>query len=284
MPQGVLTVVTEIVPERIDALVALLDELDRALYDQGAAPPIVDFRVLDSVHFARFVVLPANSEGKRHLVFSTAYDGPRSVHVTELGKLGASGLCTIYGHCVGFPAAAMGATATLLAYLEKSSIRYGAMHVGYVGRAVADIRGEEALREFIQERLDAARAKGSPEDFRSARVVRKRIVAWVQESDFRWALGPRAEPIARSGVENWWTHPLVVALTVLGLIGGGVVAFTFGNLIGLFAYAGHRSGGARGSSSSCFACMRSASRPSPTRTWRGDSSTRRTKISRSAIS
>ncbi len=233
MTQGVLTVVTEITPGRADQLVALLDELDTALTGEGAEP-IVDFRSLDTVHFARFVVLPGNSEGRRHLVFSTAYDGPLRFHLAELALRASAGLCAIYAHCVSFPDGAAAAPATLLAYLSKSSVPYGAMHVGYVGRRVADIRDEERLRRFVQTRLDAA----PPEWCRSgsARDVRARIMEWVQASDFRWALAPRAERISRSGVEQWWTHIVAVFAAGLALLSGGVATFVMGGVIGLGVY------------------------------------------------
>src|SRR6201999_2098887 len=103
MVQGVLTVVAEVTPERAPPLVSLLSELDAALDGRGG-PPVVDFRALTTVHFARFVVLPPNAAGKTHLAFSVAYDGPGSVHDDELVSRAATGLCEVVAHCVGFPA------------------------------------------------------------------------------------------------------------------------------------------------------------------------------------
>src|ERR1043166_2478442 len=111
--QGVFTVVTEIHAEQLEALSTLLEDLDSSLDGELDKPPIVDFRALDSVHFARFVVLPADGAGKRLLVLSTAYDGPLRFHWAELAKQAGAGLCRIYEHCVGFPAEAATAPATL---------------------------------------------------------------------------------------------------------------------------------------------------------------------------
>src|SRR5262249_54162400 len=96
--QGVLTVVSELVPDRVAALTTLLATLDAAL-DGTGGPPLVDFRTVGSVHFARFAVLPKNAEGKQHLVLSIAYDGPVERHLDELVDRVGPGLATVYGHC-----------------------------------------------------------------------------------------------------------------------------------------------------------------------------------------
>lgn len=227
MVQGVLTVVAEVSPARVPALVSLLAELDAALDGQGR-PPIVDFRTLETVHFARFVVLPPNAAGKTHLAFSVAYDGPLNVHVDELVVRAADGLCTVFAHCVGFPEGASTAN-DLRAYLTARAIPYGAMHVGYVGRTVLDVQREEALRRFIGQTLDAAKISTLPTPERPARVIRKEVIDLVAKSEFRWALEPRAAEIAPSGVEGWWKGTAAVLSGVAVLALAVAVAFAVGH-------------------------------------------------------
>jgi hypothetical protein len=226
--QGVLTVVTEILPDHAESLAELLSDFDRAM-KVGSTAPLVDFRVMDSVHFARFVVLPENG-GKRHLAFSTAYDGPLAVHLTELVKRAQQGLSSIYEHCVGFSADYRRAPASFVAYLETHSVRHGALHVGYVGRTVRDVQGEENLRRFIEEKLDRA---GTSAEHRSALAIREEIIGWVAESEYRWALGPRARPISPFGVDGWRSSA-VAGLSALGVLAalllGGGAAFAMGPL------------------------------------------------------
>jgi hypothetical protein len=228
--QGVLTVVAEILPDRVAGLVELLAALENALNDATAAP-LVDFRAMDTVHFARFVVLPEDSARKRHLAFSTAYDGPRPIHLTELAKRGRGGLSDIYAHCVGFPEESRRAPATFLAYLESHSIRHGALHVGYVGRDVSDVQGEENLRQFIEAKLDAAGAPNAGR--RSAREIRNQIVEWVKASEYRWALEPRKASMSPFGVDGWRSSA-GFGLSVVGVFGavvlGGGLAFFVGPL------------------------------------------------------
>jgi hypothetical protein len=223
--QGVLTVVAEIVPERVEALEKLLAALDASL-DGDGGPPLVDFRVVDSVHFARFVVLPKNAAGKQHLAFSIAYDGPRQRHLGELLRLVGPGLVELYSHCVGAPS-----VGELTAYFDAHSVPYGAMHVGYVGRTVADIRSEEALRRFVNRVLDARKIATLPVAGRPAQSIRREVIELVARSDFRWALEPRGCPTAPSGVENWWKPPAVAATLALLFVAAGVVAFAAGELV-----------------------------------------------------
>ncbi len=222
--QGVITVIAEIVPERVSSLVSLLADLSRALAaPAGQSQPIVDFRSIESVHFARFAVLPEDSRGRRHLAFSVAYDGPRNVHLSELVKKGNAGLIAIYENCVGFPERAKIAKTTLLAYLEKNSIRHGALHVGYVGRSVKDVQAEAALRQFIEQKLDAA-----PPSTRSALRARDQIRAWVKASEFSWALEPRQEEISPLGVDGFWSALAWVGTLAGVVVGGGIASAMLG--------------------------------------------------------
>jgi hypothetical protein len=233
MVQGVLTVIAEVLPERAAGLVSLLAELDAAL-DGDGGPPIVDFRALDTVHFARFVVLPPNAAGKTHLAFSVAYDGPRAVHLDELVGRATDGLCTVFAHCVGFPSGAPTGS-SLRTYLTAHAIPYGAMHVGYVGRTVIDVQREEALRRFIGQALDDAKISTLPSADRPARVIRKQVIDLVAKSEFRWALEPRAAKLGPSGVEDWW-KTAALALAIVGALGASIVAaFVLGQGIAFLA-------------------------------------------------
>ena len=130
---------------------------------KGSAPPILDFRVLESVHFARFVVLPANSEGKRHLVF---FDGVRrssavpSDRAREAGQRETRWKHGSTMHCADFSGRCLPGSrdaAFRLSGKVLDSLRRDARRLRRANR-----RGhsqQDALREFIQERLDAARAK-----------------------------------------------------------------------------------------------------------------------------
>lgn len=235
MTQGVLTIVTEILPERVDIVAGLLRKLGRVLDGDEPGDPLVDLRAVTSAHFARFVVLPPDADGKQALVFSSAYDGPLRFHLAELAMLGQDGLCEIYQHCVGFPVGARKAPATLVAYLREHEQRHGAMHVGYVGRTVSDIRREHALRGFIQQYVD--RQNGSLRRERP-RVLRDLIIREIRGSEYRWALEPREASITPFVVDGFFSNAAVVVPIGLVVGGLGVASFAAGGLLGFGLYAG----------------------------------------------
>lgn len=233
--QGVFTVVTEIRSERLEALSSLLEDLDSSLDGDLDKPPIVDFRTLDTIHFARFVVLPGDAAGKRHLVWSTAYDGPLRLHLEELVQQ-AAGLCRIYEHCVGFPADAATTPAALVGYLEAHNVRHAALHIGYVGRSLRDIRREDELRRFIEEKLDAHRVDAG--SLENAASLRRRIIQWVSNSEYRWALEPRAWEISPFRIDGALRIAGLVTAVVLALGAGGAVFVAVGGALGGVIYVG----------------------------------------------
>ncbi len=57
MLQSGLTIITEVIPEKVDALKALLNAIGDDINDNEH----IDFSLLQSVHFMRFVVLDAQT-------------------------------------------------------------------------------------------------------------------------------------------------------------------------------------------------------------------------------
>jgi hypothetical protein len=133
----------------------------------------------------------------------------------------------VFAHCVGYPTQSK-PEAALVAYLSAHAISYGAMHVGYVGRSVPDVRGEEDLRRFLGRTLDDSKFSTLPTPERSAQSIRREVIQLVARSEYRWALEPRSGKISPSGVEGWWKTGAVAA-AVIGALGGSVaIAFSFG--------------------------------------------------------
>ena len=232
--QGVLTVVVPIVPDRVDALTGLLDGLQGALDGTSTGPPLIDFPALESVHFARFVVLPASADGARDLVFSTAFDGPEERHLAELCARARTGLTAVFEHCVGFSAEASTTNAALLQYLVQHRLRHGALHVGYVGRAVGDIEDEERVRRFIEQKLDAE--QGTVAIPKSSVAIRRKIIDWVQNDALRVALEPRDAPIGPTRVDGWKRSAVGGIAIALGLLGGAVAAALLDGIVGVALY------------------------------------------------
>jgi hypothetical protein len=232
--QGVLTVVVAIVPDRVDALTALLDALQAALDGTSTEPPLIDFSALETVHFARFAVLPANADGARDLVFSTAFDGPEERHLSELCARASAGLAVVFEHCVGFSPEAKATNAVFHRYFVQHRLRHGALHVGYVGRAIGDVADEERVRRFIEQKLDAV--QGSAAIPKSRVAIRRKIIDWVKSDALRALLEPRDAPIGPTRVEGWERSAIGGIAIVACLLGGAIVAALLDGIAGVAIY------------------------------------------------
>ena len=91
MNQAGLTVMTEILPGRADALKGVL------LAAQSRDP----FQPAKLLHYAAFVIIPEIDGIPTRLVFETNYDGDLDAHLDELIKLAGAELDNIYRHCKG---------------------------------------------------------------------------------------------------------------------------------------------------------------------------------------
>ena len=105
MKQHGLSILTAITPGKAQLLQALLNDIGTHIDEK---PHGIDFYEMKTVHFMRWVVVPAGEvRGKKvpaWLILSTNYDGPVKAHLTELVAKGIDGLREIYANCNGFQA------------------------------------------------------------------------------------------------------------------------------------------------------------------------------------
>ena len=190
-PQAAVTVVAPVLTGAKAALRELLEEL-------GADPAhnaILPLGRLDTLHFARFVVLEAalaldGSDLPASLVFLSDIDGPPEAYLRELVRNSLSGIDRIYGHCEDYPAA--GGAAAALAYLRTHLATPAAMYVNTVGRSVNQVRREAHLHDALQGRLDALAPLLRGATPTKARTAIRRAVA--ADSALAWARYPVPKP------------------------------------------------------------------------------------------
>jgi len=148
MQQHGLTVVTEILPEMESDLKDILNEIGHDIDEN----PHLHFYHLDSVHFLRWVIVPATTvrgnELPAQLVLSTNYDGPLDDHLLEIAEKENKGIRKVYTHCKGFPTDPN--PEIIAAWLKKHGKRNAAFYVGTVGKSQPQIKAEHQLREKIE--------------------------------------------------------------------------------------------------------------------------------------
>lgn len=108
--------------------------------------------------FASGAIIPKqqNQDGEwlpETLVFTTAYYGPRSVHIRDLVDTCFSSLCDIFRFCVGFADSNIPSKEELITFINKHSQR-GAYNSRYNCITKSEVEEEKQLRKEIQTYLD----------------------------------------------------------------------------------------------------------------------------------
>ena len=187
-------------PGHTDALRAVLSEMNAP---SVANNPLLPFGQLQRAHFARFIILDADTatDGTpcpASLVFSTCYDPPIEAHLDELLNVGEVGLRAAFAHCEGFTE---GATRTeLLIFLEAKRKTPETFYIGVHGRSLAQIRAEDDLREHIERFLDDT---GVPSKQAAPRELVERIRQDVllHRDKLGWAAEP--DPAETTSQKLW---------------------------------------------------------------------------------
>jgi hypothetical protein len=215
--QGALTVKTTIKSGREAELKALLAKINAGVGGDG----LIRFGDLQTVHFMRWVILPADPTKKipASLVLSTNFDGPMKDHLQELVDVAAGALDQIYGHCEGYdqhPPGRIDKT-QLYRYLRRRRVPYAAFYVGTTGRSVNLIRKEAELRLAIQDYLD----QNPPGSAEPPKDIRDRIITSVRgDPRVSWAMDP---PTYRAWYVFNYALPAAILLALLAYLAAWIV-------------------------------------------------------------
>lgn len=187
MTHTILTFITTVDPAKLEALKALLAEIESDL----CGNPYLDFSCLKSLHFGSLTICedPGDENGRRHfdpcLIFEHNFDGTLEPYLEELLDCAAPGLDRIYSHCLEYPASGLADRATLRAFLRTRAVRPDAYHIGNVGRTVGRVHQEAALREQLEGHLDALVLKGQAQEPPAA--IRRGMQEFATDLDPDWA-------------------------------------------------------------------------------------------------
>lgn len=164
-PQSTFLVVAPIAAGRRAELEALLATMTATSCLADPANALVPFGRFDRLHFARFVILDADTRSDisvygrapspwpASLAFMGACDGDMASFLDELVATADAGLRRIFAHCEGFGA-------DLRSWLTAQTVRPTASYVNWIGRTVRLIREDARLREALLQR--AGELTGEP--------------------------------------------------------------------------------------------------------------------------
>ncbi len=175
---------------------------------------IVPFKMIGSIHFARFLILNEGNDVKGNsiparLTFTTNYDLPLEGHLQEMIGAAGRGLWRIFSMCEGFPAGDYNA-GSLQAFLALHNKRAETFYVGVGYRSVQQIHNEHVLRNAINDFTDSRRLVLEKA---SALATRQQIIDFVHsEQSLQWAKTP--EPAASAA----WNFSFYGKITLLILL------------------------------------------------------------------
>lgn len=160
---------------RIPELRSLLATMNSAPGNAAPDNALIPFGKLESLHFARILVLEdqtlddittaygiARRSYPTHLAFLADFDGDADLFRRELITIAGDGLRQIFSFCVDFPPGA-----NLFDWMKQREHPPSTMYINWVGRGMQQIREEDALREALQSHF-LQNSNGSPEEIRRA--------------------------------------------------------------------------------------------------------------------
>jgi hypothetical protein len=213
--QSALTVVAPVRAGAVDDLKALL-----ATMGDGVANGLVlDFGALSGVHFARLIVVDADTDHSgaplpASLVLLSDFDVPVGTHLDELVDTAGEGIDRLFGHCEGYQAGEP-TRDQRLDFLRSHVVKEAARYVHTTGRTAKQIRQEAELRDAIGDALD--RADRGPTGGDPAEVRRSLQELVEREPGLAWAREPAERPGLPARVREK-AHAVAIPLLLLPLL------------------------------------------------------------------
>ncbi len=242
MFHGTLTIVTRIRASRVEALEALLAEVEGRI-GAGQEHP---FQGLEGLYFARWGILSPTLDGQRYLVFGADFSTEsrwrrQSVKaflhrwVSGLAErrleAGAQAFEAIYRGCVGYPSRGLRKPTRVREFLRANAVAYTARHVDFAYRVETaegmrqSLKLSEAVEHHLnthQDRLERLIATGDGWEARIHEELRERLgPSEPALSDPDWKR--RWNQARRAAARATLTYPplrYLAALPTVGLLKG----------------------------------------------------------------
>jgi hypothetical protein len=206
-----------------------VESLLATMGDGVANGSVIDFGALDDVHFARLMMVPADTgqSGERlpaNVILLSDVDVPVEAHLEQLVEAAGAGIDQVFGHCESYPEGEPSGRERL-DYLRGHVAPEAARYVNTSGRTVRQIRQEAELRDAVDAFLDDHPGRGW--DGRDPEGVRRAVREFVaQDPELAWALEPAERPsLAARAREK--AHLVAVPLLTLPLVPILLVAAPF---------------------------------------------------------
>jgi hypothetical protein len=191
--QHALTVVAPVRAGVRESLAARLDDAESAV--QKALVGV------DSLHFARFVLLDGSDGPASKLAFESNHDGERSTHVAALARALAPFEDLLFGAWEGYR------KGELASFVEANALPASTFYLGHPGLTVRQIINDRDVRTTLETLLDDEHRMHSLVG-ESAVAIRERLVARVAETKLITGEVDRDLPV--QPFAKLWFYALVI--------------------------------------------------------------------------
>ena len=148
MKQVILTIITNINPDKSNDLEKLLFEIESDLEHNS----ILKFPAITLLHFACFVIISGQGS-ETYLIFENNFDDTIDNYLEQLTQEAGPGLHKIYSCCSDYNEINYDKT-RLITYLRHAINYPNTYHIGNVGRSAVRIQQECQLREQVEDYID----------------------------------------------------------------------------------------------------------------------------------
>lgn len=139
-----LTALTPIIPGRRAQLQHVLASVQQRIAAGGPTP----LDTIGTVHFARWVVLPAGQDGGQ-LLFTTNFDGTWDNYLEDFAAQAAESFDAIYSNCEGWPKRGARDVEAFKAYVREHELNADVYYRAYPMATVKQVKAALGLKEAI---------------------------------------------------------------------------------------------------------------------------------------
>ena len=218
-PQSSFMILATILPARETELRQLLATMNHEPGVINPANPLIPFGQINTLHFARIVILDDQTTnditvyGLPRVDFPTYLailgdcDGTADHFLADMVKIAGTGLRNVLAHCDGFTA-----DADLLTWIKAHSVSSSANYVNWIGRTVQQVGEEEALHQALEKFLQGNSLRTL--QLQQQRAALKKFVSTELQAGRLSLTAPEATPI------SWQLRNLIhlVGMPILLLI------------------------------------------------------------------
>jgi hypothetical protein len=196
------------------------------------------FDKVESLHFCSMLILNGvNKDDEACFVFEATFDGSKEDFLDDLLRAEARGIDSIYKHCVDYPQPLASMPELVKEYLLSCDVGANTFYSGSPGRSVAQIKGEQRIRDQIVSFIQKHRPTATlPTTFRGLQCELQQDVI-RKETKNRWA-EQRAEvpwEVSQSSIIGRFVALLgIIAACIIGAITLKLNGYSFDALYQLF--------------------------------------------------